>query len=141
MNNLWRLLAHKHWITITVLNTEIRLCSRCTGYILGYYTLSTLYTISSFDFLSSLDITLQLVLCSILSTPLALDWITQTWKLRRSNNKLRFITGGILGFGVYLLALSTASFQTRIILGISLSMGITTLGLIGKGIRSYNNLI
>ena len=140
-NNLWRLLAHKHWVTLIVLNKEIRLCARCTGYIVGFYTLSTLYTISSLHFLSSLDITLQLILCSILSIPLALDWITQTWGLRKSNNKLRFFTGFILGFGVYFLSLSKASFQIKTILGISLSVGITTLGLIGKRIRSYNKLI
>jgi len=140
-NNLWRLLAHKHWITLIVLNKEIRLCARCTGYIVGFYTLSTLYTISSLNFLSSLDITLQLILYSIFSIPLALDWITQTWELRKSNNKLRCFTGFILGFGVSFLSLSNASFQIKIILGISLSVGITTLGLIGKRIRSYNKLI
>ncbi len=140
-NNLWRLLAHKHWITLIVLNNEIRLCARCTGYIIGFSTLSALFTISSLDFLSSLDITLQLILCSIFSIPLALDWITQTWELRKSNNKLRFFTGFILSFGVSFLSLSNTSFQIKIILSISLSVGIIILGLIGKRLRNYNQLI
>jgi len=123
------------------LNNQIRLCARCTGYIVGFYTLSTFYTISSLNFLSSLDITRQLILCTLFSVPLALDWITQTWKLRKSNNKLRFFTGFILGFGVFFLSLSNVSFQIKIILGISLSMSIITLGLIGKRIRGYNKLI
>ena len=140
-NSLWRLLAHRHWITLTFLNNEVRLCARCAGYILGFYTLSTLYIISNLNFFSSLDIILQLILCSIFSIPLALDWITQTWELRNSNNKLRFFTGFILSFGIYFLSLSNASFQIKTILVISLSVGITTLGLIGKRIRSYNKLI
>ena len=140
-NNLWRLLAHKHWITLIVLNNEIRLCARCTGYIIGFSTLSTLFTISGLDFLSSLDITLQLILCSIFSIPLAFDWITQTWELRKSNNKLRFFTGFILSFGVSFLSLSNASFQIKIILSISLSVGIIILGLIGKKLHNYNQQI
>ena len=134
-------MAHKHWITLRVLNNEIRLCARCAGYIIGFYVISTLSAISSLSFLSRLNITRQLILCAIFSTPLALDWVTQTWKLRKSNNKLRFFTGFILGFGVFFLSLSNAAFHIKIILSISLSMGIITLGLMGKRIRGYNKLI
>ena len=139
-NNLWRLLAHKHWITIKVLHKEIRLCARCTGYIVGFSAISTLHTIFHLYFLSTLDIVLQLLLYSLFSIPLALDWITQTWKLRKSNNKLRLITGCIIGFGVFLLSLSNASFQTKILFSISLSAGITMLGFVGRGIRSYSTI-
>ncbi len=73
-----------------------------------------------------------MIICILLVVPLALDWITQAWKVRESNNKFRFLTGSILGFGVVLLSVSVATFQMKITLGIGLSVCIMVLGLLGK---------
>jgi hypothetical protein len=73
--------------------------------------------------------------------PLALDWITHSWELRKSNNKIRIITGFILGLGVALLRFSLATFKSKIILYVSLSLGIIILGMLGKVIRKQRTLI
>jgi uncharacterized membrane protein len=108
---------------------------------LGFSTISTLFTILKLSLFSSVTITLQLIFSAIFSIPLALDWITQTWGLRKSNNKIRLFTGFILGFGVSFLSFSKVSFQTKIVLGISLSASIIMLGLIGKIIRREKDSI
>ncbi len=33
---LWRLLAHDHWFTLSLLGRELRLCARCSGYLIGF---------------------------------------------------------------------------------------------------------
>jgi len=140
IDNLWRLIAHRHWITLKFLGNEIRLCARCTGYIIGLFTVLTINNTSGFSIFSTLNDTYQLILCILLVIPLAFDWITQTWEFRKSNNRLRFLTGLILGLGVALLSFSVATSQRKIILCVGLSVGITVLGLLGKMVRKHYNL-
>lgn len=102
---LWRLLAHRHWITLRILGRELRLCARCSGYALGLLALtafSGLFGLPAFD---SLDARLQFLLCYLTVVPLALDWLTQSWGWRESNNGLRLLTGAILGAGLSLFSL------------------------------------
>jgi len=128
---LWRLFAHNHWLNIKIFGREIRLCARCTGYLSSYFLCRCLFLIiPCLHIFYKLRITEQLTLCSLLIVPFALDWITQSWNLRKSNNLIRFLTGTSLGISVSLLRLipSTMKFS----LYISLGFIIMIIGLLGK---------
>ena len=102
---LWRLLAHNHWFTIRVLGGEVRLCARCSGYVLGLFAAIVFHSLMGSHFFSSLPVKLQFSVCLLTLLPLAVDWLTQSWGWRKSNNGLRFLTGAVLGTGVFLFSL------------------------------------
>lgn len=103
MIEIWRLVAHRHWFTFNLIGKEIRLCARCSGYITGFF-LSMIFNnfIRVFVF-PSISIRLQLLFCITLIIPLTIDWVSQSWGLRTSNNSLRFATGVLIGISVFLL--------------------------------------
>lgn len=70
-----------------VRNRQFHVCARCTGLLIGF-VISPLFLLFG-DVMAKLFI--------IFSTALILDGTTQLFKLRQSNNALRFITG--LGTG------------------------------------------
>ena len=75
------------------------LCARCTGFYLGI--LVSLPIIFVFlKYLSEIDL---FVLGIILLISMFIDGTTQFFKIRESNNILRFITGLVGGFGVTIL--------------------------------------
>jgi len=100
--DLWRLLAHNHWITLDIFGRKLRLCARCSGYVSGSLILITSHELLRFPFFGSLNARAQMFLCFILLLPSVSDWMTQSWGWRESNNGLRLLTGLLLGFGVYL---------------------------------------
>ena len=100
---LWKLVAHRHWLTLRIFDRELRLCARCSGYVAGFLTLTVLLNLFEFNLFRSLTIQSQLFICLLLVVPLASDWLTQSWGLRNSNNRLRLFTGAILGAGTALL--------------------------------------
>lgn len=97
---IWRLLAHNHWFTLNLYGYRLRLCARCSGYILGFTTplLVIDNTANPLGFLGS---RFQLMTCFLLTLPLALDWVTQSWGLRESSNWLRMTTGILLGLDIF----------------------------------------
>ncbi|MHA2395040.1 MAG: DUF2085 domain-containing protein [Promethearchaeota archaeon] len=99
---LWRLVAHRHWIAIRLFGLDIRVCARCTGYLVGIITAS--YTIgwSMLTKFRSLGIRDQSLICLLLMIPFIIDWVGQKWGLRESNNNLRVLTGFLVGFSVFL---------------------------------------
>jgi len=132
VKDLWRLLAHQHWITLRLFKKEVRLCARCTGYVTGLVIYSFIRNFFDLHLFYSLDIQSQLYLCSLFAIPLVFDWVTQSWGWRDSNNRLRLITGAILGLGVALLLSTEVTFNTKATLCFGLASGIVSLGLMYK---------
>jgi len=132
VRDLWRLLAHQHWITLRFFKREVRLCARCTGYVIGFFVYSFIHNFFDLHLFYSLGIQSQLFLCSLFAIPLMFDWVTQSWERRDSNNRLRLITGAILGLGVALLLSTEATFNTKAILCFGLASSIVSLGLMHK---------
>lgn len=119
---LWELLiAHNHWFIISFRGKSIKLCARCTGVILGFISLSILSINLNFTFFFSLPIAYQIILCILLAMPAILDWVTQSWRIRVSNNKLRLITGFGEGVGISLLTLIAIPLFYKILIIISIA--------------------
>jgi uncharacterized membrane protein len=96
---LWRLLAHDHWFTLSLLGRELRLCARCSGYIIGFAA-PVLLSVDPQLLLGST----QWLILILLAAPLALDWVTQSWGLRESTNPLRMATGILMGLDISLFS-------------------------------------
>ena len=100
---LWRLLAHNHWFTLNLYGYKLRLCARCSGYLLGF-TVPMLFLDSLAVPLGFLGNGVQQLVCVILALPFTLDWVTQSWGLRQSSNWVRLATGILLGVDVYIFS-------------------------------------
>ena len=125
---LWRLIAHRHWITIRLPGREIRVCARCTGYLVGLVTAT--YTIGgtlSTQFLS-LGIRIQSLICLLLMTPLVIDWVGQKWGLRQSNNGQRLMTGFLMGLSIFISQYLWVSQEFRIISIVLIAVLILIIG-------------
>ena len=132
MIELWRLLAHQHWFTLKIFKREVRLCARCSGYVAGLYTFKVFNNLLGIPIFNSLNNMSQLFLCFLSIIPLTSDWLTQSWKWRDSNNRLRFITGTLLGIGVILLSLCEVPVHVKNLLYIYTLTIIVSLGSVGR---------
>jgi len=132
---LWRLVAHRHWITLDVFGRRLRLCARCTGDPLGSLALTAVIGLKGLQFFGSLSPLYQVSVCIILLAPLTLDWLTQSWGLRESNNGLRLLTGLFLGSGVSLFSLVNATRNFKVLFYLYAAMVIALGGTIGKRLR------
>ena len=129
---LWRLVAHRHWITLDVFGRKLRLCARCTGYALGFLAVTAVISLQGLQFFGSLSPLYQVSVCLILLAPLTLDWMTQSWGLRESNNGLRLLTGFSLGSGVSLFSLVDATRNFKVLFYLYAAMVIALGGTLGK---------
>ena len=129
---LWRLVAHRHWITLDVFGRRLRLCARCTGYALGFLTLTAVSGLHGLLFFGSLPLLHQVALCLIMLAPLTIDWLTQSWGWRESNNGLRLLTGFFLGLGVSLFSLVDATSCFKVLFFLYVATVIALGGTIGK---------
>lgn len=100
---LWRLLAHNHWVTLNLYGRELRLCARCSGYLLGF-TAPLLASDRIMKLSESLDIRIQMIACFLMAFPYVVDWLTQSWGMRQSSNGVRLITGFLMGMDVFLFS-------------------------------------
>jgi uncharacterized membrane protein len=95
--------------THTVCNEKLFVCARCLGVYFGFiYSLAILLLMYGIFWA---EIKLYLVL--LLIAPMAYDGMTQAFRLRKSNNRLRLVTGYLAGAGTAYLfygALSMAVF-------------------------------
>ena len=130
---LWRLFAHSHWFTLSLIGKKIRICARCTGYVAGFTFLYILQQILRLDFLR-ITPTWTFYLSIFLLVPLIFDWLTQSWGLRESVNGIRFITGLFFGFALFFF-LHSSILHSRDIIIIS-AFFIAAVGLLGKINRS-----
>ena len=129
---LWQLLAHRHWFTLRAFGFELRLCSRCSGYLTGFL-FSTAYIARRIDFqvVQAISIQYQFIFYVLFAMPLMLDWLTQSWGLRESDNVTRFITGAILGIGVSLYSVSGFLPDLKALLFAVVSFTVSITGYIG----------
>jgi uncharacterized membrane protein len=130
---LWRLFAHSHWFTLSLIGKKIRICARCTGYVAGFTFLYILQQILKLDFLR-ITPTWTFYLSLVLLVPLIFDWLTQSWGLRESVNGIRFITGLLFGFALFFF-LNSSILHARNVIVIS-AFFIAAVGLLGKINRS-----
>jgi uncharacterized membrane protein len=126
----WRLLAHNHWITIKVIGREVRLCARCSGYAAGIIAATALHRLKSPASFQKLPVNIQFSVCLAMLLPLAVDWITQSWGWRESNNSLRFLTGTVLGYGVFLFSLVDLTHSMRKSFFVLTAVTIVCIGLV-----------
>jgi uncharacterized membrane protein len=124
----WRLLAHNHWITINLFGFKIRLCSRCSGYAMGFASFTLLakwFRIKP----DSLNILPALIVFILLVLPLIYDWITQSWGLRESNNAIRLLTGTLMGLGIGFFSELSIEIQLKRMVFVSVAILILIIGL------------
>jgi uncharacterized membrane protein len=133
----WQLLAHQHWFTFRAFGSELRLCSRCSGYLTGFLFSTAFHTrIIDFQAIQAIPIQHQFIFYVLFAMPLILDWLTQSWGLRESNNIMRFITGAILGMGVSLYFASGFLPDLKALLFVSIAFTVSIIGLIGNKTKS-----
>ena len=137
--DLWRLVAHRHWFTLRIFGREVRLCARCSGYVVGFFILTVFHSFFVLPFIHSLKVHLQLFFCFLLIIPLTYDWITQSWGWRESNNVLRLITGAILGIGVSLLSSIEAMPYLKMLFYIYTATVIALFGSVGKLLSEFSS--
>jgi len=128
---LWRLFAHQHWFTLRALGLELRLCARCSGYIVGFLSFTVLGGVAVPLAFRTLSFQYQLLIWAMLTAPMAVDWLTQSWGLRESNNALRFVTGVSLGAVVSLYS-SVTSMPNSVPFFVSAMSAVAVIGLLGK---------
>ncbi len=136
----WRLLAHRHWFTLRVFGLEFRLCSRCSGYLAGFLFLTASRSVIGLQAFQALPTQNQFIICMLFSMPLILDWLTQSWGLRESDNVTRFITGAILGMGVSLYSAIEFSPDLKAPLFVLIALAVALIGLIGLKTKRYTLL-
>jgi uncharacterized membrane protein len=129
---LWRLLAHNHWFTLKVLGREVRLCARCSGYMVGLLASMGLHGLIGFDLTNHFSVGTQVFICLLSVLPLASDWLTQSWGWRESNNSLRFLTGAILGVGIFLFSRIDVTHSLRNAYYVYTAIAIALFGLVGE---------
>jgi uncharacterized membrane protein len=129
---LWRLAAHRHWLTFNLLGRELRLCARCSGYAAGFLLLTEVSRNFGIPVFHSLGEWVQVLIAFTLLLPMVFDWVTQSWGLRESNNRLRVVTGAALGMGVALFLTIEAPVQTRMAFYLATGLVVAAAGLIGK---------
>ena len=128
---LWRLLAHNHWFTLNLYGYKLKLCARCSGYLLGFST-PLLFLGYLAGPLGLMDPGVQRYVFFLLALPLVLDWITQSWGLRRSNNWVRLATGILLGVDVFLFSRFGSNLQTGRIIFVGAVLAVAFIGHLGK---------
>jgi uncharacterized membrane protein len=127
-----RFLRHNHWLTIRVGKNEVGLCARCSGTVLGYFSafiLQPLTFLVGFDALVPLY---QVIFAFLLALPSGIDWVTQTWGLRMSTNRIRFSVGLLIGGGACVLGLSSLPNLTKLLILSGSATIIVSLGYLGK---------
>lgn len=128
----WRLLAHNHWYSIDLFGHRLRLCARCSGYVLGFISALLVSGLLGFNPLTFLDLKLQVIASILLLAPLAADWLTQSWGIRVSNNRIRVTTGILMGLDLYLLHTLEGDKLNWGLTILLTASGLTALGIIGK---------
>ncbi|WP_018248044.1 DUF2085 domain-containing protein [Orenia marismortui] len=100
-------------LKLNLFNKKVYLCARCTGQYLALF-LFMLFQ-AKIDYSS-----IPFEIISILPLFATLDWLTQTLEIRKSNNYLRVITGGVFGvwLGIILCSIINLNFNLLIKLSI-----------------------
>ena len=110
---------------------RVRLCARCSGYLLGFIAPHLVYNYFRVDLLGSMDPDTQLLACVLFALPYALDWVTQSWGIRESSNWLRLATGILLGVDIFIFSRG-GSLHTRRLIFIGVALIVALIGYLGK---------
>jgi len=133
----WKLLIrHRHWITLEFGKRRLGVCARCSGTILGFFSLITLTNVTELSAFSNLGLQQQMLVCVLLIMPSGLDWLSQAYGLRESTNFLRGATGFLEGFSVGLFSLAAAPMMFKFLTVLSIGGAISILGILGKRFAS-----
>jgi uncharacterized membrane protein len=133
----WNLLIrHGHWITIDFGKRRLSVCARCSGTILGFFSLIALVNIIELSAFANLQFQEQLMICILLALPAGLDWLSQAYGLRESTNFLRGTTGFLEGASVALFSTSAAPMDSKFAVVLIVGGVISILGLLGKKLIS-----
>lgn len=81
-------------------NDPLRICSRCSSILLGYFVIIPMVLL---DLNKCLNVTELLIIALILQLPMLIDGVTQAKGYRLSNNFLRSITGLCSGIGLSMI--------------------------------------
>ena len=119
---------------------ELRLCSRCSGYLAGFLFLTASRSVVGLQALQAVPTQLQFIICMLFAMPLILDWLTQSWGLRESDDVTRFITGAILGIGVSLYSATEFLTDLKAPLLVLTALAVALIGLIGIENKRYRIL-
>jgi len=101
---LWRILEHNkksHSFKISINNKTHYICSRCTGTYIGIVfglVISLPYLLYDIPFILSGE--MAFVGAWLMALPSIVDWSTSKLGLRNTNNKVRALTGILLGIGI-----------------------------------------
>lgn len=74
----------------------------------------------------------------ILAVPASIDWITQCWGNRHSDNRTRLLTGLLLGVGIGLASLLDLPSLTKYMLVGGTGGIVIMAGFVGKSLRIKN---
>jgi len=122
-----KMLSHSHWVTFNLMGKSVRLCARCLGTVLGFsITFLTLTLIKIDDPLSVVSF------CCLLCAPSIVDWITQSWGLRDSSNRLRLLGGFMQGSGITLFSTLSLPFSLKLKTVLYVIAYVFAVGSIGK---------
>jgi uncharacterized membrane protein len=136
----WRLLLrHHHWLTLRVGSHRVSLCARCSGTVLGYacsLTLQPLVYLVGFGLLAPFW---QVIFAFVLALPSGIDWLTQTWGLRLSTNRIRFSAGLLIGGGACLLGFSSLPSITKFLILANSAVAIMCIGYLGRRLTRTNH--
>lgn len=127
----WRLLAHNHWLTLNIIGYDVRLCARCSGYVLGFVVPFMIFKTRGIESFVLQGFTWQLV-CFFLALPLTFDWVTQSWGLRRSRNSVRLSTGILFGLDLFVYSLLGVGMETKKLVFVATILAVVLVGRIGK---------
>ncbi len=135
------LLSHNHWVTLKIGERKLKVCARCLGVVVGFFTFTLTVTFYSFPFFQELSFPYQFIICLILVSPAIFDWLTQKWGIRESSNPIRIFTGFFEGSSVVFLYLTRIPFIQKIL--VLLLVGVLTLniGFVGEKLLKRKSLL
>ncbi len=96
---------------------------------MGLFVAIALHGLIGSHLFNSLPVNFQFSVCLLTLLPLAVDWLTQSWGWRKSNNGLRFLTGVALGTGVFLFSLVDLAHSLKNSLFVLTAVAIAFFGL------------
>src|SRR3989344_4602285 len=103
---LMHLLCHqKPERSYSIAGEALIVCSRCLGIYVGFLA-SVVFLVVAFGLFTH---ALNFIFVLLLLVPMGIDGISQLFKIRESNNPLRFFTGYLAGFAVALVFYSTTA--------------------------------
>lgn len=132
-----RLFRHNHWLIVRIGKNEVGLCARCSGTVLGYFSTFLLHPFAFLAGFGSLSPLHQVIFAFLLALPSGIDWVTQTWSIRMSTNRIRFSVGLLVGCAACILGLSSLPNFTKLLILSYSSMTFVAVGYLGKRLVTH----